>query len=215
MTVGIFIVGQILATFASMFCCFAGIGQLLLLCYMGWYFSECIRDSADGGIRAPDTVGGQESTTEMFFQLLRLIFCHVIYLSAGPILYSFFMLISAGEPNDAVLLVMSIIGNFLYPMAIIGVSVQMSIEGLNPIVLIRSVACTFVQYIGLYVLIIVVILIYYFFLAGALFAAIRSGSIGVALLGTILGGLGSFWLLLVLAHILGRFYWRYEEKLNW
>ncbi len=219
-TIGIFVGGYIIAFIASMFCCLAVIVQLLLLCYMAWYFSECIRDSADGGIRAPDTIGRQESLLEMFWQLLRLFFCHVIYLSAGPILYSFLMLFSSSSPNDTVLLVMTIIGSFLYPMAIISVSVLSSIEGLNPILLIRSVASTFVQYIGLVILLNGVILIYYFLLASSFFAMMRRGSqeaafVGPIFVGLILGGLGFFWLLLVLAHILGRFYWRYEHKLNW
>ncbi len=210
---GVLVGGQILASVASLFCCLAVIVQLLLLCYTAWYFSECIRDSAGGGTRAPDTIDREESPLEMVFQLLRLFFCHVI-------LYSSFMHLSSRSPNGTVLLVMALVGNFLYPMAIIGVSVLSSIEGLNPFLLIRSVARTLVQYIGLYVLLNGVILIYYFLVAGSLLAFFRSGSREVALAGSILGGLilgglGFFWLLLVLAHILGRFYWRYEDKLNW
>ena len=41
------------------------LGMVLYFC---WYVCECIRDSADGGIRAPDTMGMTPGIMDMFVQ---------------------------------------------------------------------------------------------------------------------------------------------------
>ena len=68
-TVGIIVAGQLLAPF---FCCISSIIQIVFGLYMYWFFCECVRDSAGGGIRAPETIGSMESLAEMFWQSLRL-----------------------------------------------------------------------------------------------------------------------------------------------
>ena len=88
-----------------------------------------------------------------------------------------------------------------------------SVRGLNPILLIPSIFSTFFQYCGLVLLITGIVL-------G--FRAIRmKQSDDVQTLTITLIFLGSVFYLIMLyvtfvvAHLIGRFYWRYEKKLNW
>jgi len=88
-----------------------------------------------------------------------------------------------------------------------------SISGLNPVLLIGSIVSTFFQYCGLVFLIGGVILI---------FAAMTTmetdqtqpASVPALLLGGVFNSL-FLYAVFIVAHLLGRFYWRYQEKLNW
>jgi hypothetical protein len=88
-----------------------------------------------------------------------------------------------------------------------------SIRALNPVLLIGSIFSTFFQYCGLVFLIGGIILI---------FGAVTTMEMGQAQLASvpalILGGvfyLLSVYAVFIVAHLLGRFYWRNQEKLNW
>ena len=88
-----------------------------------------------------------------------------------------------------------------------------SIRGLNPVLLIGSVVSTFFQYCGLVLLIGGVILIF-----GAVTTMETDQTQRVPVARLMLGGI--FYSLFLyaafmVAHLLGRFYWRNQEKLNW
>ena len=180
--------------------------NIAVMLYLYWYVSECIRDSAKGGLRAPEafaTLG----LSDMWSQALHIIGCFIIFL--GPAFFYFYF----GQKTDVVFWLLLGFGVFFFPMGLLACIMFDSVRGLNPILLIPSIFSTFFQYCGLVLLITGIVL-------G--FRAIRiKRTDDVQTLTITMIFLGSvFYLILlyitfVVAHLIGRFYWRYEKKLNW
>ena len=180
--------------------------NIAVMLYLYWYVSECIRDSAKGGLRAPEafaTLG----LSDMWSQALHIIGCFIIFL--GPAFFYFYF----GQKTDVVFWLLLGFGVFFFPMGLLACIMFDSVRGLNPILLIPSIFSTFFQYCGLVLLITGIVL-------G--FRAIRmKQSDDVQTLTITLIFLGSVFYLIMLyvtfvvAHLIGRFYWRYEKKLNW
>jgi len=167
--------------------------------YAYWYFCECIRDSAQGNLRAPDVLVNAPSLGDMFAQTLKVVGCFLLFV--GPPGYYFLYI----KRTDAVFWSLVTYAVFFFPMGLLAVIMFDSFSGLNPIVLIGSILSTFIQYCGLVI-----------FLCASGFLLSQIG----ALLSQsrILGYISQIvviYLLIVAAHLLGRFYWRYKEKLNW
>lgn len=165
--------------------------------YLYWYLVECIRDSALGGLRAPETLGTTPGLGEMFSQTLNIFVCFIIFI--GPV--SIYFLYT--RKIDPIFWALAGFAIFFFPMGLLAVIVFDSFSALNPIVLIGSIFSTFFQYCGLVLLFIVV-----GFLAG------RVPEIPSPILGFGFYCL-SIYLTFVGAHLLGRFYWKYQGKLNW
>jgi len=91
------------------------------------------------------------------------------------------------------------------PMALLAVTMFDSVYGLNPLILIGSVLGTFLPYLGLVLALGTLI----FLLVKANQALADYSLLHYAF------GFAKYYLVLVAAHLVGRFYWRYEEKLNW
>ena len=180
--------------------------NIAITLYLAWYVTECVRDSAKGGQRAPEAFA-TAGLGEMWSQSLHIIGCYLIFL--GPVLfYSSF-----SNKTDIVFWLLLAYGVFFFPMGLLACVMFDSIRGLNPVLLIASICSTVVQYCGLVLLIGGIILIF-----GAL-ATIETdqterSSVSGPMLGAIFCGL-SFYTALIVSHLLGRFYWRYQEKLNW
>jgi len=218
----VFLLGIIMLAFPPMlvFVAFFGIIawliNILIVLFAYWYLCECIRDSACGGIRAPETIATTPGIGEIFWQFMKLVACFIFFW--GPLAgYAFstgamklFVLMdnkpmeSAFSPSIVILLLLSY-AVFFFPMGLLAVVIFDSVAGLNPILIIGSILSTFFQYCGLILL---------FFAIGTL--CIISMTI-----------LPQFWLLgffsnvtllymaMVCTHLLGRFAWNYKEKLNW
>ncbi len=106
-------------------------------------------------------------------------------------------------------------GIFFFPMGALAVIMFDSVNGLNPVLLIRSIFSTLVQYCGLVIL---------FYGLSILFAIVRAlmvpimaqrGVISYMFFAYIFFHIFTIYALLILGHLLGRFYWQYQEKLNW
>jgi len=216
--------------FALLFLIISLLINIIIRFYRYWYISECIQDSANGQIRASETIANTPGLWELFLLFLRMYAC-IIVLSA-PIYYyllnykgverSFGSLFSftlfflwtvvtevgKGGITFHVLLFFAI---FLFPMTILSVVMFGSLRGLNPLLIVRSLLCTFVPYCCLIVLLCVlwlpVVLIRKFIVTQVV--SFQS-SLFLYLPRTV-----GIYLMLVGAHLLGRFYWRYQEKLNW
>jgi hypothetical protein len=80
-----------------------------------------------------------------------------------------------------------------------------SIRGLNPMLIVGSIFSTFFLYCGL------VVFCYALFIliAGAGYFLLRSWVLGYIFLFV------CSYQALIGAHLLGRFYWKYQDKLNW
>lgn len=201
-------------------CCLFGlvyfVGFIFVVLYLYWYFCECIRDSAFGGLRAPGGPGGSMDWGDLLWSSLRLLACYLFFF--GPlILYRVHVGRSRAEVNYVVLLSLMTYGNFFYPMGILAVVMFESVRGLNPIFIFRSVVATFLPYCGLIALFYGLNILFSIGIVGSLFAVmgVAGDSLVSAILSIVLMLAGFIWLLLVTGHLLGRFYWRYQEKLYW
>ncbi len=88
-----------------------------------------------------------------------------------------------------------------------------SIYGLNPLLLIASIFSTFFQYCGLVLLITGIVLGF-----RAIPTIQTDNTQPETFTMIIIGGVFSaflFYITFVVAHLLGRFFWRYQDKLNW
>jgi len=59
---------------------------IVFFLYVYWYFCECIRDSALGGLRAPETAGSTPGLAELLWPLLRIIAC-AAFFSLPAVIY--------------------------------------------------------------------------------------------------------------------------------
>ena len=166
--------------------------------YFLWYFAECIRDSAEGGIRAPETLANAPGLGELLGQLFRLLISILIF--AGPVGYYFIKT----DRTDAIFWSLLALAVFFLPIGLLAVILFDSLRGLNPLLLIGSVFSTHFIYFALVVTLWAIAL-------SVIFILKMLSSIWVVFL----SGYFVMYILFIVAHLLGRFYWRYQEKLNW
>ena len=180
-----------------------GLISFVIGMYVYWFLAQCIRDSATGSIRVQDTTAETPGLWEILWQLVKIIACLVVYLVPAYFYHRF------THRTDLLFWLLLGVGVFLYPMALLGVIMFDSFNGLNPIIIIPSIFSTFFQYCGLVVLIgaIIVLLI----LTGRLLFINLLFSL---LLFPVLQAI-DLYMALIAAHLLGRFYFKYKEKLNW
>jgi len=173
--------------------------NIFIFFYIYWYFVECVRDSADGGVRAPEGLGATPGFMGMFWQTVNVIGCLAIFLTPF-VLYMLF-----AKRADIIFWLLLISAVFLLPMGLLAVIMFDSAIGLNPRLLVRSISSTFVPYCGLVLLFVTPVVV-----IGMLHAEVRESQLWSFIIRSVVT-----YLVLVGAHILGRFYWRYQEKLNW
>jgi DNA-directed RNA polymerase subunit RPC12/RpoP len=173
--------------------------QVLIFLYMYWYLAECIRESADGWVRAPLGFGGLPSFRDMFEQVVDIIGCLAVFF-APFVLYMLF-----ARKAGVVFWLLLVYAVFLYPMALLAVVMFDSARGFNFRLIFRSISNTFWPYCGLVLFFIATVLLISRIPLDTLQSpgrryAFRSVIIYAAFVG---------------AHLLGRFYWRYQDRLDW
>jgi DNA-directed RNA polymerase subunit RPC12/RpoP len=173
--------------------------KLLLSLYLYWYFCECIRDSAAGGVRAPETLANTPGLGDLLWQWLRTIGCLVVFAAPTSIYYGY------AQQTDTAFWALLAFGVFFFPMGLLAVVMFDSFAGINPILLIGSVFRTFLPYCAMTAILA---------LAGFLIAETSPDTQGSAILSFIVYSV-SVYLSMIAAHLLGSFYHRHEEKLNW
>lgn len=200
------IIQILLGPFAIAFALPSLIINILIGLYMYWYFAECVRDSAGGGTRAPESFA-TAGAGEMFLQSMQLLACYLLLL--GPVFFYFLYT----HKTDTTFWILLVLGVFFFPMALLAVVMFNSSAAFNPILWIASIFSTFFQYCGLVLLISGILL-----LVRAL-KSIQTEDLPLGKMGTLFFGAVIFWfffyMVLVAGHLLGRFYWLYQEKLNW
>ncbi len=172
---------------------------LISLLYVNWYVAECIRDSAAGGIRAVDTAASTPGFGELFGRSLTVLICAAACM-VPAILYAH------SHGTDAIFWVLYGVGGFLFPMALLAVTMFESLRALNPLLLLGSIFSAFLPYCALVVFCLpacLLVLLPARYLLGELWFL----SYPLLLL--------AYYHLLVLAHVVGRFYWKSQEGLNW
>jgi ribosomal protein S27E len=171
--------------------------NILIGLYICWYFAECVRDSTGGGTRAPEAFA-TAGIGDMYHQSLHLVGCYLIF--AGPV--GFYFLHT--NRTDAIYWSLLAYAVFFFPMGLLSVVMFGSLHGLNPIILIGSIFSTFFPYCGLVLVFGAIVL---------LTQTIPQTQTRTWI--TFVSGFIFLYIMLVIAHLLGRFYWRYQEKLNW
>jgi len=190
---------RLVGTFAVVLIFPSVIINIVIRLYLYWYIAECVRDSAMGGIRAPETLSSKPGLSDMFWQMVSIVGCLVFFL--GPaFFYQYFT-----EKTDTIFWILLAYGIFFFPMGLLAVIILDSSAGLSPILLVESIFRTFFPYCGLILI-----------LCGpcALIGKMLSSSPPSLILSFILFAVFVY-TTMVAAHLLGRFYWRYEDKFNW
>jgi len=180
-----------------------GLGFLVIYVgYLLYCLSDYIRDSADGNRRAPDI---NISPTvllhmgELILPILNMFVCVVVCV--GPLLAYF----TITKRTDFIFWLLITYSILFLPMVLLAMVLFDSFRALNPVLIVGSMFSVFFQYCGL-------ILLFSGF--GGLIALITSTFLQQPIFGHFFGTV-CIYLTMVMAHLLGRFYWRYQEKLYW
>jgi DNA-directed RNA polymerase subunit RPC12/RpoP len=177
---------------------------LLPIAYSLYYFTECIRDSASGGRRAPDlrinTV--KSDKWDYISQLITVVGSIAVCFWPVAVYY-----IVTKQSDLVYWLILGCCG-FFFPMVLLAVVLFDSFNAVNPILIVRSIFHSLLPYCGMVL----------FFYAGALlFVELDSPVNRFWLLPLVpfLLKVVQFYIVFVAVGFLGRFYRRYEDKLNW
>jgi len=173
--------------------------HIVIFLYIYWYFVECVRDSADGGVRAPEGLGATPGLAGMFWQTVNVIGCLAVFFTP----FVFYMLFA--KRADIIFWLLLIYAVSLFPMGLLATIMFDSAIGLNPRLLVRSISSTFFPYCGLVLLFVTPVV-----LIGMLYAELQESRLWSFIIRSVVT-----YLVLVGAHLLGRFYWRYQDKFNW
>jgi phage FluMu protein Com len=176
-----------------------GIVGFIIGGYMFYYFIECIRDSALGGIRAPENIGNLPDMGDAVSQFMEIIASAVLFW--GPV--SFYFIFT--RKTDTIYWLLLGYGIFFFPMGLLALAMFRSSAAFNPFVWIMSIFSTFFQYCGL---------VLFFCVLGWLVSRIMSSFRGALLFAFIFNAVFVY-LAMVGAHLLGRFYYLNSKKLNW
>lgn len=174
--------------------------RVILTGYTVFYLSYCIFDSSRGGRRAATiSLAHTPDLWDLLSQLLLLLASAAVSFSPAAVYYI------ATERADAWFWVLAVSGASFFPMALLTATLFDGIDALNPILMVRSILVTLPAYLVLLVKLGVVA----FLLAAAHWASRR------------LPVPRPFWnaaclyLLLIGCHLLGRFYHRRKDALDW
>ena len=178
------------------------VGSVVFGLYVGCYFAECVYDSARGGTRAPALVGAKLG--EMWSRVSYLLAVYLIYL-LPVVLYRVIV-----NETDVIFWTLAGYALVFFPMGLLAMVVDDSISALNPVFLLGSVFRTFLPYAGLMLL--------FAALAALLWLAVQGQGetdeplpLWIEAVGLVVGNYAAF----LVAHVLGRFYWRHREQLDW
>jgi hypothetical protein len=176
----------------------------LPVAYVVYYLAECLRDSAGGGRRLPDfwMHPGDSSKWDCISQLFLVVGC--VAVCFGPV--SGYYIVR--ERTDWIYWLLLAGGGFFFPMALLAVVLFDSFNALNPLLIMGSIVSTFLPY-GAMVLL--------FFGGAWLFVGIDFRLYNFRLLPLVPFVLRvvQLYLIFVAVGLLGRFYQRHKEKLNW
>jgi len=167
---------------------------VVLGAYCLFYLIACIRESADGGTKPPDVNQlPEELTADAIIGKLGAMVIWVAFCLGPAVAYAF--LTKRIDWGFWALLA----GAIVYaPMALLAVAMFDSVRALNPILILPSILSTLIPYL--------------LFVVG-----LGTVSALMVLLYCLSGFTSILWayLMLMIAQALGRFYLRFEDRLNW
>jgi hypothetical protein len=176
------------------------VGQTIIAGYIVYYIGYCVYDSAQGGRRAP-TVSPAHLVDlgELLSQLVLLAAALAVCFWPAALYRGV-----AGRA-DAWFWTLGVAGAFFLPMTLLAAVLFDGIDALNPLLIVRSILTTLPAYLALLVKLGV---------PGGLFLAIYLTLARMPVV-RLLASAAYLYLLLVGAHLLGRFYRRHKDRLDW
>jgi DNA-directed RNA polymerase subunit RPC12/RpoP len=170
-------------------------GGILIHLYAAWYFTECVYDSGMGGTRAPQAL----DVSDMGEMLSRVVYVLLVGVPFLLPVIVYFLIVRRADAIFWALLAWAVV---FFPMGLLAMIIHDSISALNPLLLLGSIFRVFLPHVG-FVLLLGVLVV---------------GWVCLRLLlpvPAIVGFAAGKYVMLVLAHLLGRFYWRYHDRLDW
>ena len=166
-------------------------------CYVVYYVAHCVIDSTKGHRRATDLpMANIFSAGDLIAQVILLLGIVAICFCPAAFYYIFTRRI------DLWFWMLLALGSFFFPMCFLRGMMFDSFDALNPIEISRSILSTFLPYCGL--------VLFFMALGGfAVAVLLRLPLWDFLRMGIV------FYLVFVLAHRSGWFYWWYKDKLNW
>jgi hypothetical protein len=166
--------------------------------YAIWYLAECVYDSAKGGTRAPDVLDADTRLSELSSRFVYLLAVCILFV-LPPVIYWM-----CTRRVDAIFWGLVAWSIFFFPMGLLAMVSHDSSFALNPLFLLGAIFRVFFAYLGLLLLIGVLVILFCLFTYWLPWTWLG-----------VMGPLIAAYASLVMAHVLGRFYWRYRETLDW
>ena len=181
------------------FSVFGFIIKIIIFLYLYWYLAECVRESAGGWVRAPQGFGGLPTLRDMFGQVVNIIGCLAVFFAP------FVLYVWITGKTDIIFWLLLIYAVSLYPMALLFVLMHESGRDLNLHKFTKSISNTLFPYCCLVL----------FFVLTALLISLIPLEMTRSLSWNCIFRAVIIYTALIGAHLLGRFYWRYQNKLGW
>jgi hypothetical protein len=164
-------------------------------CYVLYYLSHCVVDSARGQIRAPDITTETFDLGDLFSRAVLLFGCVAICFWPIAVYYIFTL------RTDRWYWLLCGCGVFALPMSLLAGIIFDSLDALNPITLARSINKTLFSYLKLLLLLCVI--------SGLAVVVLPRVLPWVFLIRIV-----RIYLCFVVLHLIGWFYFKYQEKLD-
>ncbi len=191
---------------------------MLFIGYVMYYLSWCIIDSTKGGWRAPDITNQPSSSKGELIECVGLLLGCIIFCFWPVAVYYILT-----ETTDIFYWLLTAVGLLFFPMALLAGFLHDSINGLKPMVIIKSVIKTFPTYLP------VIIFFAGFFAVLSVVTPQLPQSKGFESMSLYLSQVisnifgsryalrltGFIYIAMIGAHILGRFYCKCKARLNW
>jgi len=177
------------------------LAELAIGLYAAWYWAECTDDSAKGGTRAPQLLDAA-SYGDKWSRVWHLLAVYAVFV-LPLVLYAW-----RDDRNAIILGVLLAWAILFFPMGLLAMIINDGMYVLHPLFLLGSICHTWLPYGGLLLLMAALGVLLWLVLR-----LLTQGGNAILLAGPVL--LAGGYLSLVVAHILGRFYWHYHERLNW
>jgi hypothetical protein len=170
---------------------------IVYVSYVCYYIAHCVIDSSKGNRRASDIpIANTFDAGDLVAQVILLLGCVAICFCTAALYYIFTKRI------DYWFWVLSISGGFFFPMFLLRGVMFDCFDALNPVEIFRSILSAFLPYCGL--------VLFFMAIGGFIVMALTRLPLWNFLKTCII-----FYLVFVLAHRLGWFYWWYKDKLDW
>lgn len=165
--------------------------------YVCFYIAHCVIDSSRGNRRASDIpIANTFDLGDLVAQVILLLGCVAICFCMVALYYIF------TKQIDYWFWVLLVLGGFFFPMFSLRGVMFDSFDSLNPIEILRSILSTFLPYCCL--------VLFYMVIGGFVVTILLRLPLWRILKTGII-----FYLVFVLAHRSGWFYWWYKDKLGW